>query len=238
MSAKPILISEIFGPTVQGEGRMIGKPTIFVRTGGCDYRCHWCDTLFAVDTVHAKSWQKMTPREIMAEVDHLSGGKPMSITLSGGNPAMQPLDPLLDLGRAQGYRFALETQGSLARDWFSKLSVLTLSPKPPSSGEETDWDILAQSVAAAGDETDVTLKVVVFDEVDYAYARDVARRFPKLSMFVQPGNHTPGDDEELDMNGVLDRLRWLAEKVAQDRWLEATVLPQLHVLAWGNLRGV
>ena len=37
-----IRISEIFGPTVQGEGALVGKPTVFVRTGGCDYRCTYC----------------------------------------------------------------------------------------------------------------------------------------------------------------------------------------------------
>ena len=43
-TARTIAISEIFGPTIQGEGALIGKPTVFVRTGGCDYRCSWCDT--------------------------------------------------------------------------------------------------------------------------------------------------------------------------------------------------
>ena len=43
-----IRISEIFGPTIQGEGPLMGRPTVFVRTGGCDYRCRWCDTLYAV----------------------------------------------------------------------------------------------------------------------------------------------------------------------------------------------
>ena len=45
-----IRISEIFGPTIQGEGALIGQPTVFVRTGGCDYRCAWCDSLHAVDS--------------------------------------------------------------------------------------------------------------------------------------------------------------------------------------------
>jgi organic radical activating enzyme len=43
-----IRISKIFGPTIQGEGPLIGRPIVFVRTGGCDYRCSWCDTLYAV----------------------------------------------------------------------------------------------------------------------------------------------------------------------------------------------
>ena len=51
---KKVRVSEIFGPTVQGEGPLIGKPTVFVRTGGCDYRCNWCDTLYAVLPKHSK----------------------------------------------------------------------------------------------------------------------------------------------------------------------------------------
>src|ERR1700722_852144 len=94
-----ILISEIFGPTVQGEGPLIGRPTVFVRTAGCDYRCTWCDTLHAVLPEHRGEWQLMTPPEIMGQIAELSGGYPVLVTISGGNPALQPVAPLLALGR-------------------------------------------------------------------------------------------------------------------------------------------
>jgi 7-carboxy-7-deazaguanine synthase len=41
-------VVEVFGPTIQGEGALAGLPTLFVRFGGCDYRCSWCDSLLAV----------------------------------------------------------------------------------------------------------------------------------------------------------------------------------------------
>jgi 7-carboxy-7-deazaguanine synthase len=44
--------------------------------------------------------------------------------------------------------------------------------------------------------------------------------------------------EEADVDDLMSRFRWLVDKVAADRWFDATVLPQLHVLAWGNRRGV
>ncbi|GGB38678.1 7-carboxy-7-deazaguanine synthase [Roseibium aquae] len=242
MSGRTIRVSEIFGPTIQGEGAMIGQPTVFVRTGGCDYRCAWCDTLHAVDTTFRSEWAPMTPEAILKQVDRLSGTRPLTISLSGGNPAIQPLGPLIDLGQRAGYRFALETQGSLAKDWFADLDILTLSPKPPSSGMETDWQKLAECVDAAGSGPQTVLKVVVFDNADYGYARDVADRYPSLPIYLQPGNHTPpppdGDDTAIDMEGIMDRMRWLIGKVAEDRWYEATVLPQLHTLIWGNLKGV
>ncbi|MGO8301539.1 7-carboxy-7-deazaguanine synthase QueE, partial [Rhizobium ruizarguesonis] len=50
-----------------------------------------------------------------------------------------PLRPLIELGHSHGYRFALETQGSVAPAWFRDLDVLVVSPKPPSRGMLTDW---------------------------------------------------------------------------------------------------
>ena len=103
----------MFGPTIQGEGVLIGLPTVFVRTGGCDYRCSWCDSLHAVDSRYRDDWTPMTPQAVWDEVKRLSGGVPLTVSLSGGNPAIQPLGELIRLGHRDGYRFALETQGSV-----------------------------------------------------------------------------------------------------------------------------
>lgn len=241
LSEEIIRISEIFGPTIQGEGALIGQPTVFVRTGGCDYRCSWCDTLHAVDSRFRDTWMPMRADEIFAQVEALSGGQPIMVSLSGGNPAIQPLGGLIALGQAQGYRFALETQGSIAQDWFADLDVLTLSPKPPSSGMETDWVKFDACLGAARDAPDTALKIVVFDEADYAYAREAAARYPHLPVYLQPGNHTPPDIEargQPDYEGLNERLHWLIERAAEDKWYEARVLPQLHVMIWGNKRGV
>jgi 7-carboxy-7-deazaguanine synthase len=81
----------------------------------------------------------------------------------------------------------------------------------------------------------------VFDDADYAYARQVASRYRETPLVLQVGNHTPPDPEgrgSIDQPGLLGRFRWLVERVAEDRWFEVTVLPQLHVLVWGNERGV
>ncbi|MDQ1183396.1 7-carboxy-7-deazaguanine synthase [Agrobacterium larrymoorei] len=238
----PIRISEIFGPTIQGEGLLIGLPTVFVRTGGCDYRCSWCDTLHAVDSDYREDWKPLSVEAIWGEVEKLSGGKPLTISLSGGNPAIQPLGPLIRKGKDEGYRFALETQGSISKDWFSDLDYLVLSPKPPSSGMETDWQAFEHCLEAAGTAPQLALKIVVFDDADFAFARDAASRFPAVPVYLQPGNHTPpppdDDDARVDVDGIMDRMLWLVEKVVSERWFEARVLPQLHVLLWGNRRGV
>lgn len=164
------------------------------------------------------------------------------VSLSGGNPAIQPFEHLIRLGRSLGYRFALETQGSVSKKWFSDLDVLVLSPKPPSSGMETDWQAFDACLAAAGDKPETVLKMVIFDDEDYAYARQTARRYPHLPVYLQPGNHTPPppDDDQaiIDHEGLMDRMHWLVAKVTDERWFDARVLPQLHVMLWGNKRGV
>ncbi|MEH6834837.1 7-carboxy-7-deazaguanine synthase QueE [Falsihalocynthiibacter arcticus] len=237
-----IRVAEIFGPTIQGEGVLIGLPTVFVRTGGCDYRCSWCDSLHAVDPEYRDQWLAMSTDAVWTKILELSGNTPVTVSLSGGNPAIQPFGDLIRRGRGAGYRFALETQGSVSKDWFAELDVLVLSPKPPSSGMETDWAAFDTCLHKAQGKPETVLKIVVFDETDYAYAKEAAARYPLLPVYLQPGNHTPppADDDgaAVDQDGLMEKMLWLVDKVTQDRWFEARVLPQLHVLLWGNKRGV
>lgn len=234
-------IAEVFGPTIQGEGAVIGVPTVFVRAGGCDYRCSWCDSLHAVDSAYRHDWAPMSAQEVFAEVERLSGETPLTVSLSGGNPAIQDFAPLITLGRAKGYGFVMETQGSVAQDWFSDLSMLILSPKPPSSGETVDWTKFDDCIGRA-QQAKTVMKIVIFDEADYNWTRDVAARYPNLPLYLQPGNHTPpppeAEDAEIDMHGIMARYEWLIDKTLGDRWYTPTILPQLHVLVWGNKRGV
>lgn len=231
-------IAEIFGPTIQGEGALIGEPTVFVRAGGCDYRCVWCDSMHAVDSAYRATWAPMTTAGIWAEIRRLSGDQPVTVSISGGNPAIQDFGPLIETGRDAGYRFACETQGSVARDWFSRLDTLVLSPKPPSSGEVPDWDAFAACVYAGQGARQIILKIVVFDDADYRWAREVAERHPLLPLYLQPGNPDSDPDAPVPAQSVADRLLWLVGKVTEDRWFRPRVLPQLHVLLWGNRRGV
>jgi len=235
-----ILISEIFGPTIQGEGALIGRPTIFVRTGGCDFRCSWCDTLYAVLPEHKASWRPMVADRIWAEVERLSGAKPILVTLSGGNPALQPLEPLLELGHGRGYAFAMETQGSVAKPWFARLDHLVLSPKGPSSGMEYRPEVLHACVEA-GRGANIGLKIVIFNDEDYVFAQGVAAGFPDLPVVLQAGTDpVSGNATGLaaDSGAMAARLEWLLAKVCRDNWRDVTILPQMHVLLWGHKRGV
>jgi 7-carboxy-7-deazaguanine synthase len=229
---KPILISEIFGPTIQGEGALIGRPTVFVRTGGCDFRCDWCDTLYAVLPEYKNEWTPMSAGEIVAGVLRLSKGQPILVTISGGNPALHDLEPLLDLGHAKGLTFAMETQGSRAKSWFSQLDFLVLSPKPPSSQMTTDWSDVARCIQSAGT-AQTSLKFVVFDESDYAFARAASTLFADVPVYLQVGTEAPAETSK-----IRAKTEWLLECLKRDGWFEAVVLPQMHVLLWGDKRGV
>lgn len=233
---RAIRISEVFGPTLQGEGRHLGRPTVFVRTGGCDDRCAWCDTPHAVLPENRHLWQGWAPEAVIAEVERLSGGAPILVSLSGGNPALQPLGPLLAAGRAGGHRFALETQGTVAPAWLADLDGLTLSPKGPSSGCQTDPEAVAKCLTAAGPGPETLLKVVIMDDADYDYALCLAERFAELPIYLQVGNPDPAGDPGPE--ALLADYRRLAARVLADRWHTATVLPQMHVLAWGNRPGI
>src|SRR5215469_8996968 len=75
-------IIEIFGPVLQGEGRMIGAQTLFVRTGYCDHRCRWCDTLYAVEPAQVQAEAEWLTVDVIVErLDALSQHTPW-VTLS------------------------------------------------------------------------------------------------------------------------------------------------------------
>lgn len=243
---KPLLVSEVFGPTIQGEGVLIGRPTVFVRLGGCDFRCAWCDTLYAVLPEFKAGWTPTSHQQVLERVLELSQGHGILVTLSGGNPALQNLEPLIDAGHTRGCTFALETQGSVARRWFGKLDYLTLSPKGPSSNMKTNWERLRQCIQASRGgpiETRVSLKVVVFDRQDYEFARQAHKLFPEIAFVLQAGNPEPaqpGNDWEgaPDAAQTTRQIEWLMDTAMSDGWTDVVILPQLHVLLWGNARGV
>ncbi|OMF93552.1 7-carboxy-7-deazaguanine synthase QueE [Paenibacillus sp. FSL R7-0337] len=239
MSKIPVI--EMFGPTIQGEGAVIGVKTMFVRTYGCDYRCGWCDSAFTWDGSAKDKVTMLTPQEILSGLLELAGENFNCVTISGGNPALigEAMGEFISLLHERGIQAAIETQGSRWQDWFHEVDVLTISPKPPSSGMQTDWDKLDEIMHRVADngKASHSLKVVVFNQEDYEYARKIHFRYPEVPLFLQPGNDNV--TEEGDISGrLLGRLEWLFGRVIADPQMNrARVLPQLHALIWHNKRG-
>ncbi|NMH71386.1 7-carboxy-7-deazaguanine synthase QueE [Bacillus sp. RO3] len=237
-----IPVLEVFGPTIQGEGMVIGQKTMFVRTAGCDYSCAWCDSAFTWDGSAKEDIQLMTAEEVWKKLKEAGGDKFSHVTISGGNPALLAhLKEFIQILKENGIASALETQGSRWQDWFYDIDDLTLSPKPPSSKMETDFeklDLIVHRLIENGSQ--FSLKVVVFDDTDLDYASKVHNRYPDVPFYIQTGNPSvsEGDTQKLVSNLLLD-YEALIDKVCEKEELNhVRVLPQLHTLVWGNKRGV
>lgn len=259
----PIPVLEIFGPTVQGEGMVIGQKTMFVRTAGCDYRCSWCDSAFTWDGSAKDQIMRLSAEEVYAQLFDIGGNRFNHVTISGGNPALLPqLGQLVKLLAEKGIRTAVETQGSKWQDWLTDINEVTISPKPPSSGMTTNFDMLddiirrlehnqisrytAQAqeapLAYAGTSQfahSFSLKVVIFDEHDLAYAEKVHVRYPNVLLYLQTGNPDVTSADDQIAASLLKRYEWLIDQAMEmPAFNDARILPQLHTLVWGNKRGV
>ncbi|HZG73433.1 MAG TPA: 7-carboxy-7-deazaguanine synthase QueE [Chondromyces sp.] len=238
---RPIPVLEIFGPTIQGEGAVIGRKTMFVRTAGCDYRCSWCDSAFTWDGSAKDEIRMLTAGDILAELREIGGHTFNHVTISGGNPALLPqLGELVNALKREGILTALETQGSRWQDWFYDIDELTLSPKPPSSGMETDFKILTSIINRLKDsESSFSLKVVIFDDADLAYAKHVHQLFPDVPFFLQTGNDNLQGEDQVLLPHLVHKYEWLINQVMPDeQFKNVRVLPQLHTYVWGNKKGV
>lgn len=233
-----IPVMEIFGPTIQGEGMVIGQKTMFVRTAGCDYSCSWCDSSFTWDGT-GKSFSRQ-PVEIIEELKRIGGRNFSHVTVSGGNPLLHKgIGEFISLCHAEGWKVAVETQATIWQDWLLEVDDITLSPKPPSSGMITDFgklDVFMEKLM----EANASLKIVIFDEKDFDYAGELHLRYPGVPFFLQVGNDdiTTTDDAGL-MTRLIGRYEWLIDLSTQSSVMnDVKVLPQLHALVWGNKRGV
>jgi 7-carboxy-7-deazaguanine synthase len=211
--------------------------------------------MFAVDPEQVRAGAvRMTAKEILAALQKLPEG-PGIVILSGGNPALHDLTDLVRTLQTKGHLMVhVETQGSVWRPWLGQVDKLIISPKPPSSGMVSE----AHDVQFGGfmghvyeaprvGSTWCALKVVVADEIDYAWAQGVHATYPEVPFYLSV--MTPQDDlARIDDGTTYDdhvRLsvatgyKWLCERAQSDATMaDAVVLPQLHVIAHGAMRGV
>lgn len=237
MAKIPVL--EVFGPTIQGEGRVIGRKTMFVRTAGCDYRCSWCDSAFTWDGSAKEDIQLMTAEEIYAKLREVGGDNFNHVTISGGNPALiKGIQELVDLFETHHIQTALETQGSKFQPWMTQINDLTISPKPPSSKMKPNLDILDSVIEKCVPES-LNLKVVIFEEDDFDFAKMIHHRYPTIPFYLQVGNPYLDDNVDNHTAKLLQRYESLVDRVMTSSDMNNVyVLPQLHTLLWSNMKGV
>ena len=153
--------------TIQGEGFNTGKAAYFIRLGGCDVGCHWCDVKESWDA----SIHPLTSSDTI--VEHASLHPSKSIVITGGEPLIYNLDYLTALLQQKGFKTFIETSGAypLSGNW----DWICLSPKK--------FKAPAPGVAALADE----LKVIVFNKSDFEWAEQYAALVsPECKLYLQP----------------------------------------------------
>lgn len=233
-------VIEVFGPTIQGEGPDAGRPAYFVRFGGCDFRCSWCDSMYAVEPALVRTAEHLGANEVLSRLRELPAG-PTLVVLTGGNPALSELTDLVDALHDGGYEVAVETQGSMWRDWLALVDHVVVSPKPPSSGMASSAhaeQLDAFFARLRGARAAASLKVVIFDDEDLEWAVKLISRAPDLPIALSAGTDV-GLSEPETLARLRRRYRSLCETaVSRTELQRARILPQLHVVAWGPARGV
>jgi len=153
--------------TIQGEGFYQGSAAYFIRLGGCEVRCVWCDVKDSWDVnAHPKVEVKQ-----MAEKASASGSNIVVVT--GGEPTMHNLSALTDELKQAGLRTHIETSGAYPItgewDWIC-FSPKKFKPPHPSVPEKAD-----------------ELKVVIYHKNDFAWAEDFAKQVrPACELYLQP----------------------------------------------------
>ena len=118
-------VQEIF-PTLQGEGPYVGHPSVFIRLGGCNLACSFCDTEF-------ESYKNFSLEEILSEVQKLaknSAGENVKklVVITGGEPLRQPIERLCEELVKLGFLVQIETNGTLYRKLPKEVKIIC-SPK-------------------------------------------------------------------------------------------------------------
>ncbi|MBC6906617.1 7-carboxy-7-deazaguanine synthase QueE [Saccharophagus sp. K07] len=209
-------ITEIF-LSLQGEAKVVGLPTVFVRLTGCPLRCGYCDSAYAF-----YGGKKISVDEILAQVRAFNV---RHVCVTGGEPLAQPdvrvlLRELCDIGKS----VSLETSGAMSiADVDPRVSVV-MDIKTPGSGES--HRNLLDNLPLLGEKDQI--KFVICSREDYEWARfklaewNLAERAGEILFSPSYGVVNPRD---------------LADWIVADR-LPVRMQIQLHKLLWGDVPGV
>jgi len=152
--------------TLQGEGYYKGSAAYFIRIGGCDVGCHWCDVKESWDA----NLHPPTPIEhIVTQAKQYSD----TVVVTGGEPLMWNMDPLCEALHGQGMQVHIETSGAYALtgtwDWFC------LSPKKNKRPLQAAYDYADE------------LKVIIYNKDDFKFAEEQAAQVAtNCKLFLQP----------------------------------------------------
>ena len=164
-----LYIQEIFR-TFQGEGPYVGQLAIFIRLGGCNLACSFCDTEF-------ESFEKYKIEDVINEVTSLSDVAKL-VVITGGEPFRQPIEKLCDKLLDKGYKIQIETNGTLYRNIDERVDIIC-SPKNTGNGYHKIREDLLERLTA------IKFIISANDEL-YNEVFDVGQSKYNIPVYVQP----------------------------------------------------
>jgi len=175
--------------SIQGEGVYAGQPAFFIRLGGCDVGCVWCDVKDSWDAdKHPKKSIDFLLAEAMKQPSRI-------LILTGGEPAMYDLTEVTQAFKNEGFRIHIETSG--AYELIGNFDWVTFSPKK--------FKAPIVSAASQADE----LKVVVFNKSDIAWAEEHQKMVPNnCKLYLQPEWDKREITEKIIFDYVLKNPNW------------------------------
>jgi 7-carboxy-7-deazaguanine synthase len=174
--------------SIQGEGFWMGVNAFFIRLGGCDVACPWCDTKI--------SWNaKLHPhKSIIDLLEEIKLTNPAIIIITGGEPLLHDLNPLTEILHQNNFRVHLETSG--AHPFSGQFDWVTFSPKMFKPPHQSIYDQVNE------------LKVVIKNQADFLWAEEQASKInPQALKYLQPEWNTP-ESQKLVFEYVLKHPQW------------------------------
>ena len=225
-----LVVNELFGPTVQGEGPSTGRRCGFVRLGRCNQACVWCDEpqTWAWDRFDASAeLHEMPVDDVVAAVEAMDVDM---VVVTGGEPMLQQraLQALLRMLKRRGSRIEIETAGTIAPAMADGLvDQWNVSPKLANSGNPLERrykpDVL-QAFEATGR---AIFKFVACEAADLDEVDAIVDECGLTNVWIMP--------EGTDAKTLERRSSALADDVVKRGWNLTT---RLHILLWGDRRGV
>lgn len=225
-------ISEIFGPTFQGEGPSMGQRAAFVRLAICNLHCNFCDTPYSWDFPRYDPKVEITERENQSIVEELLALDCSLIVITGGEPLLQSrsLLNLVDSLLWRGKRVEIETNGTrfpLVPKEDGRVRY-NISPKLSHAGDPARKRLVLPVLNHWAARADARWKFVVRSSDDYAEVAGLVRglKIDVSRVWVMPEGQTV---EELDASMPA------ACEIAE--WLKCNLTDRLHIRLWGGKRG-
>ncbi len=157
--------------TLQGEGPFVGHPAVFVRLGGCNLACDFCDTEF-------EAFNDMTLQEVLSQIEMLAGSTHRLVVITGGEPFRQEIAPLCRELLARGLRVQIETNGTLWRDIPAEVNIVCSPKMSDGRYHPLRPDVLAR--------TDALKFIISADHPHYREVGEVGQSLHGTPVYVQP----------------------------------------------------